>query len=187
MEILSNLGPMNNLVLVLPANFFDALTAPINAFLVSMIQIIDKVTAIRAQIDNLISSVLAFLDPNKLASLLLSLIDEIRKKEQARDGLSAVGADTTAIQEEINGLRDRLDKLQNINTQNPAIPTPVNGKFDERLATDFLNTLGNAQTEVQVITDIIYDLTLPDGSVILDVELDTIEKLKEKYNVVYKD
>lgn len=191
MDILSNLGPMNNLVLVLPSNFFDVITAPINLFLTAMIQIIDKITLIRQQIDNLINSFLSFLS-NSAASFISSLIDEITKKESEKDKLINDGVPLTSpqvntIQQEINDLRDRLNKLQGINTQNPAIPTPVNGKFDEKLATDFLNTLGNAKTEVQVITEIIYDLTLPDGSVILDVDPDTIENLKNKYNVVYKD
>lgn len=191
MEILSNLGPMNNLVLVLPNSIFDSLTLPIIAFLEAMIQILDKITSVRAQIDNLISSVLSFLNPNNLLSLLQSIIDEITKKEKEKQALDLLNQNTDNLQKDINDLKKRKEKIENIKSGTDTdiinlnkLKTPADTKS---LANDFLKTLGEAKTEVQNVTEIIYDLTLPDGSVILDVDPDTIENLKEKFNVVYKD
>jgi len=189
MEILKYLGPMNNLILVLPSSAFDAITAPINIFLQAMIQILDKVAAIKKLIDTLISALLAFLSPANLLSLIQSLIDQIIKKKAEREIINLAGGDTGPIEAEIKELENRKSELES-NQSKPdpfGIQNTKDGKFPDSLANDFLKTLDTANIEIQAVTEIIYDLTLPDGSVILDVDPDTIEKLKGKFNVVYKD
>ncbi|NBO22731.1 hypothetical protein EBU94_05255 [bacterium] len=186
-EILVYLGPMSDLILVLPKNLFDSLTGPINAFIKSMIQIIDKISSVKQLIDSLIGSLLQLIDPANLASMIQSLIDQITQKKSEREILNITGADPTTLKkkdDEISELQNRLNDI--LNQKN--IPKPsTNGKFPESSATDFLKDLNTAGEMVENITEVIYDMTLPDGSVILDVDPDTIEKLKGKYNVVYKD
>jgi len=187
-ELIIHISPLQNLYLLLPK------TNPIEPFLNTLMEtlmpIIDLLLSIKSIIDSLGVQIVQFLDQS-----IQFLKDQLSEKKQELNVLNnSIFPDLNKIndkQNEINDIENKLKEAQSAKDKQ-LTNSSKNGEFPQTLVDESLKdliqeTLSKTEPQIQALSEIIYDLTLPDGSVILDVDPDTIENLKEKFNVVYKD
>jgi len=106
--------------------------------------------------------------------------------------MNAIDVLRKLMQKLIDALIDLIKKNRK-KDKNPAydIPNAKNGEFPEEAASDFLNTINpiinKASVATQEIINYVYDVVLPDGTVLNNIDQERLDAIKEQYTVIFED
>lgn len=192
MAIILHCEPLKLLVLLLPKESFESVTSPINAVILGIISILSVVSFFKKLVSKIMSSIKSQTDPANLKNQKQQLKDEISKKgKELNDLRSKKNQDLDAIskkQEEIAELQERLKIME----KGPDIPSMNdNGEFDEKSLSEALKKIDIDLTKQQndiaqlnlQLYDYVYELKLPDGTIVENLSREDIEEFKNKYKI----
>lgn len=190
LDILVHLEPLKYLKLLIDPKKFEAITAPINIALQILIGIFSPISALKAFIDLLMGQLKSKTSPENLK-------DEI---QQTKDKIAKDKSDIANTKEEETDKRDRLNKdiahqneiLNQLTSTN--IPVTINGEFDETELNKFhpdlyvtLNSIKDVSEKIASGEHHLYDVKLPNGNKLVNINDDALEQLRNTYRVVFED
>lgn len=196
MNVIQHLDPLKNLVYLLPKNKFDSITSPLNLSLTILISIFGAIKSLKNIANGLVGKLKNKTNPSNLSSQISSLKKQLETAKADLEWLKGFGKhhkpngtpkQIKDKQDEVDELTERLANME----KGYKIPTMKDGEFDENDSVEFLNSIDPLITQVKTanteLVSYIYDVYLPDGTLIPNVNEDYIEEIKSKYTVIFND
>ena len=134
------------------------------------------------------------INPKNLTSQISSLTSQLDSANSTLKNLTSLNKQKKTVgtpqqisnqKEIINELTERLNNMKN----GYSIPTMTNGMFPEESASSFLNTItptiNTMTTATNQLVNYVYDVVLPDGTILKDIDDNALEVIKSKYNVIF--
>ena len=192
MSIILQLEPLKLLVLLLPKDAFETITAPINIAILAIISILEVVGGFQKLIQSLMGKLKDNLKPENLKSQIKELTKQITEKEKEKEDLikdQASQNDIDLKSDEIKELKDRLK----IMIEGPKLPEMENGEFKvpasfEDLLKSIDNTLETDKNTISSLNlqffDYVYDVKLPDNTIVKGISEEELEYYKLKYSII---
>lgn len=188
MAIIQRLGPLKYLPLLLPDNAFESITAPINTAVKVLISIFDSTKFLQKIVNDLIG---------KLTSALSDLTSQIADLEKQLLGKLSELKDLkklpfTSIKQIKNKEKEIADIKTNIENMKNAGKLPKtneNGDFEVTSVGDILgikDDLDKTAAANNQFLEYLYDVHLPDGSIISDLTEEEVDLIKEKYDIIFE-
>ena len=192
MSIILQLEPLKLLILLLPKDAFETITAPINIAILAIISILEVVGGFQKLIQSLMGKLKDNLKPENLKSQIKELTKQITEKEKEKEDLikdQASQNDIDLKSDEIKELKDRLK----IMIEGPKLPEMENGEFKvpasfEDLLKSIDNTLETDKNTISSLNlqffDYVYDVKLPDNTIVKGISEEELEYYKLKYSII---
>jgi hypothetical protein len=199
LSTIENLAPLKYLPLVLPEDKYDSIVAPINISVLILISLYDSTRVLQKLIDKLMSALKkkiktsnSVVTQEKSCALLVVDLDNLKKAKvgaarlvgRSRPTKSQLEKQAKLIEEkkaEIKECRDKVDILKN----------SENLSLDPLSLNEILNTI-DPLNEMREISEVntqflsyVYDVHLPDGSVITNLSDVELESIRSKYNLIF--
>jgi hypothetical protein len=182
--------PLKLLPLLIPAESFETTTKPINVAILTLTSIFSAVSGLQKLITKLLSSLKSKIDDQK-GNVIEELEEQIAEQKEKRDRLK--------IQRRIDNknkliaeLEERL-RLAKLGVNLPEIDS--NGQFVETSVKSVLESIDPIfQNQLETITianeqlrSYVYDVYLPDGTVLTNIDESKLEQIKNRYNVIFEN
>jgi hypothetical protein len=198
MDVIMHCEPIKLLVYLLPSGSFDAIVAPINVAVIILLSIFEAINALRSLVGDLSGSLSSLTSADSLSSALSALKEQLNTKLAELAALEALknilfpnlGKVGTSKQisdkkKEVDELKSRIDKME----KGYNVPIGKNGEFPETLANEFLSKLNPKVDKINKANDelvgYVYDVLLPDGTVVKNLDEKSLEDIKHKYKVIF--
>jgi hypothetical protein len=180
-DVVEYLDPLKQLTLLLPDEVYEIITMPLNIAVIILIGIYTPISALKKGIDSILAFLLKLISPGNLTSIIDKIKAQIRKKEKERDR-SDDDEDIDTLNGEISDLRKQLGEIE---TGYDITFTEADLKKYTQTA-DIYEEIKSVQ---KLANDIVYvyDVKLPDGNVIRDLNLEQLEEIKDRYDVVFNN
>ncbi len=180
-DVVEYLDPLKQLTLLLPDEVYEIITMPLNIAVIILIGIYTPISALKKGIDSILAFLLKLISPGNLTSIIDKIKAQIRKKEKERDR-SDDDEDIDTLNGEIADLRKQLGEIE---TGYDITFTEADLKKYTQTA-DIYEEIKSVQ---KLANDIVYvyDVKLPDGNVIRDLNLEQLEEIKDRYEVVFNN
>jgi hypothetical protein len=175
---------------LIPAETFETITKPINVAILTLTSIFSAVSGLQKLITKLLSSLKSKIDDQK-DNVIEELEEQIAEQKEKRDRLK--------IQRRIDNknkliaeLEERL-RLAKLGVNLPEIDS--NGQFVETSVKSVLESMDPIfQNQLETITianeqlrSYVYDVYLPDGTVLTNIDESKLEQIKNRYNVIFEN
>jgi hypothetical protein len=193
LSTIENLAPLKYLPLVLPKDKYDSIVAPINTSVLILISLYDSTKVLQKLINKLMSALkkkIRTTNPvttqEKSCELLVTDLSGLEKAKFGRGRPTKLQLEKQAklIEEkkaEIKECRDKVDilkKSENLSLESLTLSEILN-------TIDPLNELREiAEVNTQFLS-YVYDVHLPDGSVITNLTDIELENIRSKYNLIF--
>ena len=198
MDVIMHCEPIKLLVYLLPSGSFDAIVAPINVAVIILLSIFEAINALRSLVGDLSGSLSSLTSADSLSSALSALKEQLNTKLAELAALEALknilfpnlgkvgtGKQISDKKKEIDELKSRIDKME----KGYNVPIGKNGEFPETLANEFLSKLNPKVDKINKANDelvgYVYDVLLPDGTVVKNLDEKSLEDIKHKYKVIF--
>jgi hypothetical protein len=196
MDVIQYLDPLKNLTYLLPKNKFDVITTPLNLALTILISIFGAVKSLKSIASGLVGKLKKKVKPSNLSSQISSLKKQLESAKADLNWLKGFGKhrrpngtakEIKDKQDEIDELTERLANME----KGYKIPEITDDGFDENDSVEFLNSIDPMITQVRTanieLISYIYDVYLPDGTLVPNVSEDYLEEIKSKYTVIFNE
>lgn len=189
LNIVLSSDPLQFLPLLLPEDQIDSITAPINAAILALISIIESTSFLQKLMNKLMALFMSASSPQNLSGQIDSLEEQIEQKKEELAKLIK----KRAIQRKIDNKRKEIAELEErlrLMKKGPNLPRMnPDGNFEEKPIKDLFPDLQNQIQTVTLANDqlqsFIYDVYLPDGSVLSNIDEQRLKQLKSKYNIIF--
>jgi hypothetical protein len=175
-DIINYLEPLKKLGIVISPDKMDSVTTPLNVAINTINGLITTLTTITDPLSALKSLIIQLSDPSNLGSQIDSLkkqisdkMDEINKLIKNRQDHKTQDSDLTTLQNSLTNLLSLNKKL-------------IDNKLPDTV-TDAINNLNNNKPVTQTY---IYDVQLPDGTILNNLTDQDLTKLSQSYNIINK-
>lgn len=190
-DLLKYLEPIKKIKLLVDNDKYNSITSPINVSVNILLSLFDPISALKKFIDKIFSLLSSMTDPNSLKSQIKQIKKEIRRKEKDK-GKAESEEEAKEIQEDIDDLKKRISDI----LKGFKLPTIKDGQFDENnISVSNNNELFKTLNDLKKVTSNIsnskisylYDVELPDGTILTNLNDEDLESIKEKYKVLFKN
>ena len=194
MGVVQYTDPLKNLKYLLPSGSYDKITAPINTAISFLNSLLSAVGSLEKTATNLVNSMIGKINPKNLTSQISSLTSQLDSANSTLKNLTSLNKQkkTVGTPQQISDQKEIIDELTNrLNNMKSgySIPTMTNGMFSEESASSFLNTITPTMTSMTAaanqLVNYVYDVVLPDGTILKDIDDNALEVIKSKYNVIF--
>jgi len=197
MGVIQHTDGIQYLVLLLPKASYEVITAPINIAIKVLLSIFEAINALKSIVGGLSSSLQDATNPSNLSSQIASLEQQLATAKQEladlnklknplfpAQGIVGTPKQISDKEKQIKELEDRLAKMKG----GYSIPAMKNGEFDMS-ASDALSKIvpdiNKATAANAEITNYLYDVYLPDGTLVTNLDEDALADIKSKYKVIF--
>lgn len=203
-DLILHIEPLNLLFLVLPKDFFDTITAPINLIITGLNSLYTPVTAIKKLVDKLISFIIGAVKKNKEKTLKKLKREKKRKERKLKKENDP--EEKADLEIEIDDLDKRISDLTGNKIQKSLQALTLLNEPPESVdVTSLLSNidfsdldpdvefpelkgiLSEIQQTVEVVETYVYDVYLPDGRIISGLDETKLEDIKNTYQVEFRN
>jgi len=182
-DIVEYLDPLKQLKLLLPDEAYQVITLPLNIAIIILIGIYTPIAALKKGIDSILAFLLNLISPGNISGTIDKIKRQKRKKERERDNTDD-DDERQALEDEIEGLETQCRELENGNFDKITFTDA-----DLKNYTDTADIYEEIKSVEKLANDVVYvyDVKLPDGTIMRDLSLDQLEEIKERYDIVFNN
>ncbi len=205
MNIIMHLGPLKYLVLLIPANKADSIIKPINTVLKILISLFDSTKMLQKLIDKLMSILKKRIKGANSAGIMKEKCDGLKKElaelmgqllmankfKMKKSAIEEINKKISEKKGEIEACEERANMLLKAED----LKDTTDGNFEEVALSDIFNQVDPTLNEqMEKITEAnkefysyVYDVHLPDGSIMANLTDDELDDIRSKYNIIFED
>ncbi len=196
-KIINHLQPLKKLDLVLSEKFLQIVIKLLNPVIMVLLAILKPIETIKKFINKLIEKIKSLLNTTNCRKRIRRIKRQLRRKnvELAAKKAAQIAARfpklnsslVSSLQEDIDDLQDEIEDLKQ---QLADVSANCGKKIQLEQDIENLNQLVqdiNAQSEVWIETlqyETVYDVQLPDGTLLSGLSEDELELLKKEYTII---
>ena len=160
---------------------YKKVTAPLVAALAALTALLKPILALKKAVQALLGQISKLVSPDSIKSQVKSLRKQIKNKGKEIKEAKDDGEDQDTIdnlEKEKRDMQDQLDKLLSGDVAKSADIDKIKNDIDKNLAEAI-----EADTNVQYV----YDVKLPDGTILADQTDEDLAALTDTYNIIYQN
>lgn len=180
-DIFQHLEPLKKLKIMIAPEKYKKVTAPLVAALAALTALLKPILALKKAVQALLGQISKLVSPDSIKSQVKSLRKQIKNKGKEIKEAKDDGEDQDTIdnlEKEKRDMQDQLDKLLSGDVAKSADIDKIKNDIDKNLAEAI-----EADTNVQYV----YDVKLPDGTILADQTDEDLAALTDTYNIIYQN
>ena len=177
-DIINYIEPLKKLEIVVSPSKMDMVTTPLNAAILIISGLISTLSVITLPLKALKSLIQKLTDPKNTGSSTEQLKKQITDKSDEIKKLISNGQDHSGQDEDLNNLTKSLNDIQSGKLNSMLV--------NNKLPDDTTNAINKSQNVKPTVQNYIYDVQLPDGTILTNLTDNDLKKLSQSYNIVNK-